>query len=132
MKDITTRADLELLLYNFYKVITKDELIGHHFDDLDFEHHLPIFMDFWAKTLFDKPGYFGNPMEVHHRLHDKAKLEPHHFDRWLEVFRATVDEHFEGEHAEAAKARAGVIAKSMNERLNEGVEPYAQIKPSEE
>ena len=43
MRDIETRADVEFLLSEFYKVATLDERIGHHFDDLDLAAHLPVF-----------------------------------------------------------------------------------------
>ena len=128
MEDIRTRSDLEKLLYNFYEVATEDEMIGHHFDDLDWEAHLPVFVDFWEKTLFDKPGYFGNPLSVHQEVHAKSKLTEEQFQRWLKIFRETVDRLFEGSNAENAKSKAAVIAKSLNQRLNKDQSPYTSIK----
>ena len=118
MKDIETRGDLEHLLTKFYKVAIKDAEIGHHFDDLDLETHLPVIVDFWEKILFSKPVYFGNPMIVHQKLHEKSPLKLEHFQRWIEIFNNTVDENFDGEQAENAKLRAKMIAHSLNQRLN--------------
>jgi hemoglobin len=118
MKDIETRGDLEKLLAEFYKIATKDEEIGHHFADLDLVAHLPIIVDFWEKVLFGKHVYFGNPMIVHQKLHEKFPLKMEHFQRWVEIFIQTVDAHFAGETAENAKLRAKMIAHSLNQRLN--------------
>ena len=122
MKDIETRNDLEHLLSEFYKVATKDAEIGHHFDDLDLELHLPIIVDFWEKVLFGKSVYFNNPLAVHNFLHNKSPLKPEHFRRWIEIFGETIDKNFIGETAENAKLRARMIADSLNQRLNESAD----------
>lgn len=119
MKDIETREDLEHLLTEFYKIATKDAEIGHHFDGLDLAAHLPVIVDFWEKLLFGKPVYFGNPMIVHQKLHEKFPLKLEHFQRWIEIFGATIDAHFSGEQAENAKLRAKMIAHSLNQNLNQ-------------
>lgn len=118
MKDIETREDLETLLTEFYKIAVIDRKIGHHFDDLDLETHLPIIVDFWEKVLFGNPIYFGNPLAVHQILHEKSPLKLEHFQRWFEIFSRTVDALFAGETADNAKVRAKMIAHSLNQNLN--------------
>jgi hemoglobin len=118
MKDIETREDLEKLLTEFYKIAIIDAEIGHHFDDLDLVSHLPVIVDFWEKILFNKPIYFGNPLQIHQKLHEKFPLNPEHFHHWVEIFIATIDANFAGEQAENAKLRAKTIADSLNQRLN--------------
>ena len=120
-RDIETRADLQELLTEFYKITILDEMIGHHFNDIDIESHLPIIVDFWEKILFGKPVYFNNPLTVHQKLHEKFPLKFEHFVRWVEIFSNTVDRLFEGEMADAAKLRAKMIGHSLNQRLNGGV-----------
>ena len=117
-KDIETREDLEYLLNEFYKIAVKDGEIGHHFDDLDLETHLPVIVNFWEKILFGKPVYFGNPLFIHQILHNKSPLTLPSFQRWVKIFSATVDRLFAGEMAEAAKLRAKMIAHSLNQNLN--------------
>lgn len=117
-RDIETREDLGALLREFYKIAVKDEQIGHHFDELDLEGHLPIIVDFWEKILFGKAGYFGNPLAVHRILHAKSPLRLTDFQRWFELFSRTVDNLFAGETAENAKLRAKMIAHSLNQNLN--------------
>ena len=117
-RDIETRSDIEELLTEFYKIVIVDGEIGHHFDDLNLESHLPIITDFWEKVLFGNPVYFGNPLAVHQRLHERFPLKPEHFVRWVGIFSQTVDELFEGETAEAAKLKAETIGQSLSQRLN--------------
>lgn len=117
-RDIETRADLENLLDEFYRVAARDARIGHHFNQLDLETHLPIIVNFWEKVLFGKPVYFGNPAAVHKIVHEKSPLLLEHFQRWFEIFEQTIDESFVGETAENAKLRAKMIAHSLNQNLN--------------
>ena len=119
--DIETRADIERLLDEFYKIVIHDPEIGHHFNDLDLEHHLPIITDFWEKVLFGAPVYFNNPLAIHQKLHEKFPLKSEHFVRWVSVFSQTIDELFAGETAETAKARATAIGDNLSQRLNGGV-----------
>jgi hemoglobin len=128
MKDIETRADLELLLTEFYKIAPNDAEIGHHFDGIDLASHLPIIVDFWEKVLFGKPVYFNNPLQIHQILHEKSPLTLENFRRWVEIFSATIDKLFVGRQAENAKLRAKMIAHSLNQRLNHSSEKSEIIK----
>lgn len=119
LQDIETREDLTYLLSEFYKVATIDKEIGHHFTGLDLELHLPVIVDFWEKILFGKPVYFNNPMAVHKFLHKISPLKPKHFQRWLNIFGETIDRNFAGEMSENAKVKAQLIARSLNQNLNE-------------
>lgn len=122
MRDIKTRADLEFLLSEFYKIAVKDAEIGHHFAELDLESHLPVIVDFWDKILFGRQIYFGNPLVIHQKLNKVFPLKPEHFQRWTLIFNKTVDKNFAGETAENAKHRAKIIAKSLNQRINESTD----------
>lgn len=121
MLDIETRQDIETLLVDFYSVVMTDAEIGHHFDDLDLEHHLPIITDFWDKVLFGNPVYFNNSLAVHQILHEKSRLLPEHFVRWVEVFSTSVDKLFSGPVADQAKQKAAAIGDALSQRLNGGV-----------
>ena len=116
-RDIETREDLEFLLAEFYKIAVADEEIGHHFAGLDLQTHLPVIVDFWEKILFGKSVYFGNPLAVHRKLHEKSPLKLEHFQHWFEIFSQTVDRLFVGETSENAKLRAKMIAHSLNQQI---------------
>jgi hemoglobin len=122
MRDIQDRADIELLISEFYKLITVDADIGHHFDGLDLVTHLPIITDFWEKSLFGRPVYFNNPFEIHKKLHERSPLTSEHIVRWVELFVMTMDRLFAGELAELAKSRAAAIGDAFDQRLNGGIQ----------
>lgn len=116
MEDIETRADIDRLMRVFYERALADDVIGYIFTDvakLDLEKHMPVIVDFWESLLFNTATYAPhgrNPLAVHTELHEKLPLTPEHFQRWLEIFSATVDGMFAGERADFLKLRAIAIA----------------------
>jgi hemoglobin len=121
MKDIESRADIELLLEEFYTKAFKDDLISHFFIEvvpLNLEEHIPVIADFWESVLLDAKGYRKNVMEVHLNISQKSKIQKEHLDRWVQLFIGTVDELFEGHKATIAKQRAASIATMMNIKIN--------------
>jgi hypothetical protein len=58
------------------------------------------------RFLLDEHTYYGSPFMPHAKLPIGEK----HFDRWLELFDQTVDEHFSGDKAYEAKWRADRLA----------------------
>jgi hemoglobin len=122
LPDITSRADVELLVNTFYDKVRADELIGPLFGEVarvNWELHLPKMYDFWEGILFGTGGYRGRPMPPHFRLTQQHPLLAHHFERWLSLFFATVDELFEGEKAGEVKVRALNIASIMEFRVGQ-------------
>ena len=113
MSDISTPSDIKLLVETFYHDLVTDPLIGKFFEGLDLEHHLPRIRAFWEMILLGQPGYTTNVTEVHLKLHQRIPMERVHFNRWLELFRSTVDHLFAGPNAEEAKMRALSIATVM-------------------
>lgn len=121
--DIAFRSDIELLVNTFYEHVKADPLIGYIFNDIarvDWPKHLPVMYDFWEFLLLNGQGYRGNPIQKHFDLHDKHPLTAAHFDRWLELFRQTVDELFEGPKADDAKFRAYAISETWKPKFGGG------------
>ncbi|HET8794996.1 MAG TPA: group III truncated hemoglobin [Arthrobacter sp.] len=120
LPDLRNRDDVYHLVYGFYQRVFQDELLGPVFLDvahMDLEAHMPIMCDFWETVLFRAGLYQRNALQKHVDLHDKAPLTAEHFDRWLAVWTANVDEHYAGPKAELAKVQAGRIAQSIHRRL---------------
>ncbi|MEQ1623813.1 MAG: group III truncated hemoglobin [Sediminibacterium sp.] len=121
--DISNREDLVNLMKAFYTRALVDESIGHYFTQvvqLDMEKHLPRITDFWETVVFDTGKYQGNTMKIHEDLHEKSPFASAHFTRWIDLFKATVNEHFAGENAEKIKSRAISIATVMNLKMVHG------------
>lgn len=109
LQDISSVADIEMLVHTFYGKVQKDPLIGGVFNGIlngRWEEHLEKMVRFWQTILFNERTYSGAPFPPHAML----PIRQQHFDRWRELFLETVDSHFEGVHAEEAKARATLMA----------------------
>ena len=104
--DILQREDVKIMVDKFYDKVKSDELLGPAFSHVDWPHHLPIMYNFWSSMLLGDQSYTGNPLQKHLPL----PIGKNHFSRWLELFKETVDENFEGEKAEEVKMRADSIA----------------------
>lgn len=121
MKDIENKSDIEFLVDEFYKKVVADELIGKFFTivvNFDWDVHIPIMNSFWETVLFGKASYKGNPMIKHVELNKLARLEPVHFERWLNLWKITINENFTGEKASEAITKAETIAKLMQSKLD--------------
>ena len=121
--DISDRIDIEKLIVQFYEKEKPDPVIGFIFNDvvdMDWQHHIPVIVDFWETILLDNPVYQKNAMEVHYGLNKKIRLQKIHFDTWLSLFTQTVDALYEGKIATLAKTRAQSIAAVMQFKM-EGI-----------
>jgi hemoglobin len=116
--DIETNEDVKLLVDTFYSRVNEDVLLSPIFNDvakLDFAKHMPIMYAFWRTLLFGDNSYQGNPFSHHVKL----PIDEQHFQRWLELWRGTIDELFSGQKAEEAKARATSIAGIFQVKLKQ-------------
>ncbi|NSL88881.1 group III truncated hemoglobin [Chitinophaga solisilvae] len=130
-KEIAGREDIQLLVDSFYDKVKADDRIGFIFNDIakvDWPHHLPIMYNFWESLLLDTGVYGRNTMEPHFALNRKIPLEPPHFERWLQLFEATVNEHFTGEKAALALTRARSIQGIMQLKMQKINHPEAGQK----
>lgn len=120
MEDIISGADIKELIDAFYKKVIVDPVIGTFFIDvvhLSWEEHIPIMNNFWGSILLGTNAYHGNPMIKHIELDKKKALEPEHFTRWLQLWEATVREHYKGMTADEAVSRAKNIAALMQYKV---------------
>jgi len=120
LTDIETRADCERLVRAFYGRALTDPVIGWLFTDvakLDLEAHVPRITSFWETILLGAQSYGGGAFRPHMELNFKTRLKRGHFDRWLYLWRMTVDELFSGPHADLAKAHALRVAQAFEARL---------------
>ena len=111
---------LDRLTRAFYEAAQKDPVIGPVIVGAiaDWEHHYEVVRNFWSKTLLDTTRYSGFPFTAHVPL----KLRPEHFDRWLEIFRATAAENLPPEAARLAILKV----EHMSTCFQAGLMPVAQ------
>ena len=121
-KDISTPTDVKLLVDSFYKKVRNDDCIGYIFNDVahvDWDDHLPKMYKFWEFALFGTAAYKGNPMMKHMALNAKESLTETHFERWIELWEATIDRFYEGEIASKAKERGQLMKTVMLVKMNQ-------------
>lgn len=122
MRDIENRADIQLMVETFYGRVQKDPRLAFAFNtvaEVDWPNHLPRMVDFWETIIFRKAGYKGNPAAVHQALAAKMaqtteQMRPDHFTHWVKLFSETVDDLFEGEHADVAKQSAFQMGRGLS------------------
>lgn len=131
LHDIETRADVERLVRAFYGKAMHDPMIGYVFTDvakLDLEAHVPVISDFWETVLLGAQSYAGGAFAPHAQLHSRSPLRAGHFERWLWLWRGTVDELFAGPVADAAKAHANRVGRAFYRRI-EGIDAPPEVAP---
>ncbi|RYY66615.1 MAG: group III truncated hemoglobin [Chitinophagaceae bacterium] len=115
-RDIETREDIDLFIRHFYERVKTDPTIGIIFTEvvkMDWDHHIPVIVDFWETILLDNPVYKRNAMAVHYDINTKYPLKQQHFDAWLHLFNTVLDGLFQGPITELAKKRAAGIGALM-------------------
>jgi hemoglobin len=113
MTDIIDRTDIEVLVNSFYDKVKQDILLAPVFAAVDWPHHLPVMYNFWSSMLLGDQTYLGTPFQKHVHL----AINSTHFNRWLELFKKTVDENFSGFKADEVKGRAKNIAGVFQHKM---------------
>src|SRR5688500_16841593 len=99
LSDICHEADIKTLVDSFYDKVNHDEQLGPTFNSmaqLYWPSHLLTMYDFWSSTLLGTMRFTGESITKHVAL----PLQGEHFQRWLNLFNATVEEKFAGPKAE--------------------------------
>ncbi len=120
--DLDSRENIEYFVDRFYQCLLADEQLAPIFVDvaeIEPAVHLPHIVDYWCKLLLGEKTYQRHTMNIHRQLHGKRPLQKQDFQRWLDFFIATVDEHFSGERAQRAKQVAASIAENMEKSLTQ-------------
>ena len=127
-------AMVHRMVHSFYARIREDEMLGPIFNGAiqdRWDTHLANMVDFWSSVVLMTGRYSGRPMAAHLLLDAKRgeqqmpRLDQPHFDRWLELFRATAAEVCPPEAAALFVNRAEKIAQSfvMGLRFQRGETP---------
>lgn len=115
--EITAIEEIQFLVNTFYTSIRNDDLIGPIFNRIVGDHwptHLAKMYNFWETVLLSKHSYFGSPFPPHAKL----GLSAAHFERWLDLWKQTLDQHFHGEKAEEAKWRGDKMAEMFLAKID--------------
>lgn len=96
----------------FYRRARRDERLGPVFETRihEWDGHLARMADFWSAAMLRTRRYSGNPVERHRPIEELAES---HFDRWVELFEATVRDLCPPREAEAFLSRARRMREGM-------------------
>ena len=89
---------------------------------------MPSIASFWETILLGARSYSGGAFGPHAALHARARLRAGHFERWLWLWRITVDDLFAGERAELAKSHAARVAQAFHARLQSMPPPRSDAR----
>jgi len=109
MEDIKSTSDIVRLVNTFYLTVQNDDLIGPIFNKViegRWDAHLEKMYGFWETVLLGNSSYFGRPFPPHLKL----GIEQSHFDRWLQLWRQSVNTLFAGNKADEAIWRGEKMA----------------------
>jgi hemoglobin len=83
MSDVSSRANVFLVVSTFYTKVRKDALPGPIFNLLiaDWEGHFEHLIDFWESNLFFKKIYYRDPLKKHVGIDEgvKGQISELHF-----------------------------------------------------
>jgi hemoglobin len=129
--DISSPADVNLLVRRFYQAAIPDPLLGPVFRSagIDWSVHVPLLCAFWEHLLLGSSDYQGNVVRAHMAILPRAPFGSAHLGRWLELFEETVDEWFAGPTAERAKYRARQVAAAIAAALDRVHATPEQLRP---
>ena len=119
--DLDSREKIAQLVDSFYARVLCDERLAPIFLDvakIDLAVHLPLIRNYWEKLLLGDKSYQRHTMNIHRAVHARHGLQPKDFERWLSLFRATVDELYIGPGAQRAQQLASHIAANMEAAMS--------------
>lgn len=107
-------AMVRMVVDEFYRRARLDDVIGPVFNRViiepDWPGHLDKISKFWSSMLLGTATYSGRPMPKHLAIGD---LADEHFERWLALFKETVDLLCPGAVAALFVDRAERVAHSL-------------------
>lgn len=104
-------AMVRKLVYLFYDRVREDEMLAPVFNARisNWDKHLHQMCDFWSSVVLMSGRYHGQPMQKHAPL----PVGGVHFDRWLDLFRASAHDVCPPLAADYFIVRAERIAESL-------------------
>lgn len=115
-KEIENIEDIKLLVDSFYGKVREDILLKNIFNERiedRWPQHLEKMYTFWQTVLLDEHTYYGSPFLKHANL----PVDFQHFERWVELFKQTVNELFIGDKANKAIWQGERMAEMFHSKI---------------
>ena len=118
--DLDTRSAVHDLVVAFYREIVFDDLLAPVFEEVaetDWVIHIPRLIDYWCTILLGERSYHGALLDAHREVHHRQPFRDEHFDRWYQLWVASIDARWRGPRADQAKTHAAATAGLISRRL---------------
>jgi hemoglobin len=115
--DIQNLDDIKLLVNTFYDKVRADSFLAPIFNakiEDRWPQHLEKMYTFWQTVLLGEHTYFSSPFPPHAKL----PVDHAHFEQWLKLFLATVQELFAGDKANEAIWRGNKMAQMFEMKID--------------
>jgi hemoglobin len=119
-RDLDSPDEIAEMVRRFYRDVAQDDLLGPVFNDVarvDWGEHLSKLTLFWCRALLGIEGYTGNPFRAHELVHGSSAFTVRHFERWLELFRDTIELGWVGPNSSRALVLARNVARVHSHQL---------------
>ncbi|MCC4308056.1 group III truncated hemoglobin [Alcanivorax marinus] len=119
--DLDSPERIDRMVRLFYDRVLADPLLAPVFLEvarIDLDTHLPLIAAFWKKLLLNQPGYKRHMMAKHRAVHYQAPLTGAHHERWLALFHANLDEHFDGPQTDRARLLSARVMDNLYRQLS--------------
>jgi len=107
--------DIRRFVHAFYDEVRADvelaPIFGQAIPDAQWPAHLDRMVEFWSTVMLGTRDFQGNVYGKHMAL---SGVQPRHFDRWLELFRAVTGRLFAPSLAGEFELVANRIANSLH------------------
>lgn len=116
MKDIISTKDIKLMIDAFYLKVHENKELSSILKKLakkKWNFKKDILYVFWEKLLFGEGGYEGDPFKNNIPI----LIDEKDFEKFVSIFNETIDELFEGDYTESAKARILAISNLFQGKL---------------
>ena len=118
--DLDTRSAIHDLVVAFYREVVFDDLLAPVFGEVaetDWVTHIPRLVDYWCTILLGTQQYNGALLDAHREVHQQDPLRNEHFDRWYQLWVASIEARWSGPRAELATTHAATTAGLLSRRL---------------
>jgi hemoglobin len=118
--DLDSRAAIHDVVVQFYREVVFDDVLEPMFGEVaevDWAVHMPKLVDYWCRVLLREPGYAGLILDTHQHVHVLRPLTTEMFDRWYQLWIASIDGRWSGPFAQAAKDHAAHVGGVLSRRV---------------
>lgn len=119
--DLDNPDNIKIFVEDFYEKVLADDILAHIFIEvakINIEEHFLKIRSYWEKMLLKDPTYKRHMMNIHRETYAKFPFSTAEFERWVQLFVATVEAGYQGPMADRAIKLANTIAFNMDTVLN--------------